>query len=65
MYTTKSHCFIKLKLHKTAPLKNQMWYYKVVAVIIVQNQFLEVKFCTVAVLGILGPIAHNCQNRSS
>jgi len=33
-----SHCFIKLKLHKTAPLKNQMWYYKVVADVTVQNQ---------------------------
>ena len=42
-----------------------MWYYKAVAVIVVQNQFLEVKFCITAVLGILGPITCNCQNRSS
>jgi len=37
-----------------------MCYYKAVAVIIAQSQFLEVKFHLTAVLGILGPIAHNC-----
>jgi len=59
-----SHCFIKLKFHKTQPSKNQMWYNKAVAVIITQSQFLEVKFCITAVLGILGSTACNCQNKS-
>ena len=34
-----------------------MCYYKAIDVIIAQSQFLEVKFCITAVLGILGPIA--------
>jgi len=42
-----------------------MRYYKAIDVIIAQSQFLEVKFCITAVLGILGPFACNCQNRSS
>ena len=42
-----------------------MWYNKALTVIIAQSKFLEVKFCITAVLGILGPIACNCQNRSS
>jgi len=41
-----------------------MWYNKAVAVIITQSQFLEVKFCITAVLGILGSTACNSQNRS-
>jgi hypothetical protein len=42
-----------------------MWYYKAFAVIIALSQFLEVKFNLTAVLGIPGPIACNCQNRSN
>jgi hypothetical protein len=42
-----------------------MWYYKAFAVIIALSQFLEVKFHLTAVLGILGSIACNYQNRTS